>query len=187
MPLMSCRHRPAVLAACAFLFVPVIMAGPVRSDEPSKTVPPSTPPVTATPDSGPRIAVEPPSFDFGRTLPQKAVTREFSIRNFGDRDLVIENVSTSALVDRLGRLSDSRLREICAAAFNVQPCLVFTEAVALDELDRRVAPTVQDQGPFPAQQARCVCPQLQLICTARGVFVVPERLHLDGDWLMAQL
>jgi hypothetical protein len=39
--------------------------------------------------------VDPPSFDFGRTLPQKAVTREFSIRNFGDRDLVIETVSTS--------------------------------------------------------------------------------------------
>jgi hypothetical protein len=39
--------------------------------------------------------VDPPSFDFGRTLPQKAVTREFSIRNFGDQDLVIENVSTS--------------------------------------------------------------------------------------------
>jgi uncharacterized protein DUF1573 len=65
------------------------MAGPVRSDEPSKPVP-------ASPSaSGPRIAVDPPSFDFGRTLPQKAVTREFSIRNFGDQDLVIENVSTS--------------------------------------------------------------------------------------------
>ena len=88
-PLLSRRHRPAVLVACAFLFVPVLMTGPVRSDEPSKPVPasPSAP--------GPRIAVDPPSFDFGRTLPQKAVTREFSIRNFGDQDLVIENVSTS--------------------------------------------------------------------------------------------
>ena len=45
--------------------------------------------------SGPRIAVDPPSFDFGRTLPQKAVTREFNLRNFGDQDLVIETVSTS--------------------------------------------------------------------------------------------
>lgn len=91
-PLLSCRHRPTVLAACAFLFVSVLMIDPVRSDEPSKPVPPSTP---VPPASGPRIAVDPPSFDFGRTLPQKAVTREFSIRNFGDQDLVIENVSSS--------------------------------------------------------------------------------------------
>ena len=89
-PLLSRRHRPAVLAACAFLFASVFMAGPVRSDEPSK------PASAASPSApGPRIAVDPPAFDFGRTLPQKAVTREFSIRNFGDQDLVIENVSTS--------------------------------------------------------------------------------------------
>ena len=66
------------------------MAGP--TDDPSKPASPATP---APSSSGPRIAVDPPSFDFGRTLPQKAVTREFSIRNFGDQDLVIENVSTS--------------------------------------------------------------------------------------------
>ena len=66
------------------------MAGPVRSDEPSKPASPVSPSAP-----GPRIAVDPPAFDFGRTLPQKAVTREFSIRNFGDQDLVIENVSTS--------------------------------------------------------------------------------------------
>ena len=88
--LLSRRHRPAVLAACAFLFVPVLLAGPVRSDEPSKPASAASP---AT--SGPRIAVDPPAFDFGKTLPQKAVTREFSVRNFGDQDLVIENVSTS--------------------------------------------------------------------------------------------
>ena len=94
-PLLSCRRRPTVLATFVFLFVPVLMTGPVRSDEPSKPVPQSTPAPPVTPASGPRIAVDPSSFDFGRTLPQKAVTREFSIRNFGDQDLVIENVSTS--------------------------------------------------------------------------------------------
>lgn len=90
MPLLSCRHRPTVLAACGALFASVFMAGPLRSDEQSK---PASPPSPAA--SGPRIAVEPPSFDFGKTLPDKAVTREFSVRNFGDQDLVIESVSTS--------------------------------------------------------------------------------------------
>jgi hypothetical protein len=44
---------------------------------------------------GPRIAVEPPSVDFGKLLPGKAVGRTFSIRNFGKQDLTIENISTS--------------------------------------------------------------------------------------------
>ena len=89
-PLLSCRHRPTVLASLVFLCAPVLLASPLRSDEQSKPAPDASPAA-----SGPRIAVDPPSFDFGRTLPEKAVTREFSIRNFGDEDLVIENVSTS--------------------------------------------------------------------------------------------
>ena len=89
-PLLSRQHRPAVLAACAFLVASVLMAGP--SDEPSKPVTARQP---APPVAGPRIAVEPPSFDFGKALPQKALRREFNIRNFGDQDLVIENVSTT--------------------------------------------------------------------------------------------
>jgi uncharacterized protein DUF1573 len=91
--LMSRHHRPAFLAACSFLVASVLMAG--LSDESSKPVPPAPQAASAPPASGPRIAVDPPAFDFGRTLPQKAVTREFSIRNLGERDLVIETVSTS--------------------------------------------------------------------------------------------
>jgi hypothetical protein len=45
--------------------------------------------------SGPRIRVEPGAFDFGDTLPEKTLRREFTIRNFGDADLVLEGVSTS--------------------------------------------------------------------------------------------
>ena len=44
---------------------------------------------------GPRIRVEPGTFDFGRTLPNRTLTKEFSVRNFGDRDLVVDGVSTS--------------------------------------------------------------------------------------------
>ena len=42
-----------------------------------------------------RIAVEPSSFDFGRVLPQRTLHKQFSIRNFGSADLVIERVSTT--------------------------------------------------------------------------------------------
>jgi hypothetical protein len=45
--------------------------------------------------SGPRIRVEPESFDFGKALPDKVLRREFTVRNFGDAPLVIEGVSTT--------------------------------------------------------------------------------------------
>ena len=47
------------------------------------------------PAKGPRIAVEPGAFDFGKALKNRSLTKEFSIRNFGTEDLVIENVSTT--------------------------------------------------------------------------------------------
>ena len=39
--------------------------------------------------------MEPPSFDFGRALPQKALSRQFNIRNFGKEELVIDGVTTT--------------------------------------------------------------------------------------------
>ncbi len=45
--------------------------------------------------SGPRIRVEPASFDFGRALPSRTLQKEFSLRNVGDEDLVIERVTTT--------------------------------------------------------------------------------------------
>jgi hypothetical protein len=44
---------------------------------------------------GPRIAVEPPEFNFGKALQNKTLTKEFSVKNFGSEDLVITNVATS--------------------------------------------------------------------------------------------
>ena len=44
---------------------------------------------------GPRIAVEPPAFDFGKALQNKTLQKEFSIRNLGDADLVLDSVTTS--------------------------------------------------------------------------------------------
>jgi hypothetical protein len=74
MPVPSRRRLPTVTAACAVLFATVLLAGP---------------------DDAPRIAVEPPSFDFGKVLPQKELSREFSIRNFGTQDLLVDSITTS--------------------------------------------------------------------------------------------
>jgi hypothetical protein len=44
---------------------------------------------------GPRIAVEPPLFDFGKAVQNKTLQKEFSIRNLGDADLALDSVTTS--------------------------------------------------------------------------------------------
>jgi hypothetical protein len=43
----------------------------------------------------PAIRVDPDGFDFGRALPNKTLSKEFALRNFGDAELVIEGVSTT--------------------------------------------------------------------------------------------
>lgn len=53
------------------------------------------PPNPSATAAGPRIAVEPASFDFGKALPNKTLNKEFQLRNFGNADLVIESVSTT--------------------------------------------------------------------------------------------
>jgi hypothetical protein len=47
------------------------------------------------PPAAPSIRVEPESFDFGKALPGKTLRKDFTIRNFGEADLVIESVSTT--------------------------------------------------------------------------------------------
>ena len=44
---------------------------------------------------GPQIAVEPSAFDFGRALQHKTLTKDFTIRNLGDAELVIKEVKTT--------------------------------------------------------------------------------------------
>ena len=44
---------------------------------------------------GARISIEPQSFDFGKALPNKTLTKEFVVKNFGSEDLLIERVSTT--------------------------------------------------------------------------------------------
>jgi hypothetical protein len=45
--------------------------------------------------NGPRIRVEPGSFDFGRVRPRRTLRKEFRLLNFGDAPLVIERISRS--------------------------------------------------------------------------------------------
>lgn len=47
------------------------------------------------PKKAPRIAVEPMTHDFGTLPPLRTVQKEFTIRNFGKKDLVILGVSTT--------------------------------------------------------------------------------------------
>lgn len=43
----------------------------------------------------PIVRVEPGGFDFGRALPGRTLRKEFSLRNAGDAELVIDGVSTT--------------------------------------------------------------------------------------------
>ena len=62
---------------------------------------PAAPPATqaaaapVTPARAARIAVEPAMFDFGKALQEKTLEKEFTVRNLGNEDLVIESVSTT--------------------------------------------------------------------------------------------
>jgi hypothetical protein len=59
---------------------------------------PAPPGATATPapsERAPQIAVEPEQFDFGRALPERTLSKQFSIRNFGTADLTVDRVSTT--------------------------------------------------------------------------------------------
>jgi len=52
-------------------------------------------PAASPSPAAPRIAVEPPSFDFGTLKPGGVVQREFIVRNVGRADLVIEEIVSS--------------------------------------------------------------------------------------------
>lgn len=63
-----------------------LLAVPLGAGEPS-------PASSAGP--GPRITVEPQSFDFGQALQNRTLSKEFTVKNFGATDLVIERVTTT--------------------------------------------------------------------------------------------
>jgi hypothetical protein len=68
-----------------------LAAGPAFAQQPA-----GAPAETAAASArGPRIAVEPPVFDFGKAQQEKTLEKEFTVKNLGNEDLVIEGVSTT--------------------------------------------------------------------------------------------
>jgi hypothetical protein len=63
--------------------------------EDAKPVPGKAPAAPGQDVKGPRISVEPAGFDFGKAVQNKTLSKEFSIKNYGSEDLVIESVSTT--------------------------------------------------------------------------------------------
>jgi hypothetical protein len=80
---MPSRLRLHVLSLAAFLLLGA--AGDrLRADEKAEA-----------PEKAPKISVEPASFDFGKALQAKTLEKQFSIRNYGDADLVIAQITTT--------------------------------------------------------------------------------------------
>jgi len=81
---MSAKRFPLALVVLGLL-APSPSAFPAAGDDKAE----------AKPAPAPKISVEPASFDFGKTLREKTLEKQFSIRNFGDADLVIEGITTT--------------------------------------------------------------------------------------------
>ncbi len=45
--------------------------------------------------SGPKLVLDPELWDFGRTLKGRVLEKEFTLRNVGDSDLVIDKITTT--------------------------------------------------------------------------------------------
>lgn len=45
--------------------------------------------------SGPKLVIDPESWDFGRTLKNRSLEKRFTIRNVGDAPLVIDRITTT--------------------------------------------------------------------------------------------
>jgi uncharacterized protein DUF1573 len=76
----------------------VLLAGAaaVAVAQPPAAAPAAQPGTTqGAPARAPRIAVEPTVFDFGKAQQEKTLEKEFTVRNLGNADLVIESVSTT--------------------------------------------------------------------------------------------
>ena len=68
-------------------------AASARAEDPKPVA--ARPADAKTATGAPRLAVEPPAFDFGKAVQNKTLQKEFSIRNLGDADLVLDSVTTS--------------------------------------------------------------------------------------------
>ena len=81
--------KRALLMLSAFALVAPLAAQEANPPEKGTTT------EKAPAGKGPRFSIEPESFDFGKALQNKTLSKEFTIHNYGTEDLVIQNVSTT--------------------------------------------------------------------------------------------
>ena len=104
-----------------------------------------------------RLAVEPPSFDFGNVRPEKMLQKELVLRNFGDAFLVIKKVSTTcrctvagAYLKRVAPGASTTLRIAfttpAAAGRTEQTVTIETNDPEHPKVDVKVAATVVASG-----------------------------------------
>lgn len=46
-------------------------------------------------EAAPRLAVDPESWDFGRTLKNRVLEKQFTLKNVGEAELIIDKISTT--------------------------------------------------------------------------------------------
>jgi hypothetical protein len=73
------------------LLAGLLLAPPAAPADPPAATP--SPALASAP--APQIIVEPDHFDFGRVLPERTLSKQFVIRNFGAADLTVERISTT--------------------------------------------------------------------------------------------
>lgn len=122
-----------------------------------------TPLARADGAAGARLAVEPPSFEFGNVRPEKTLRKELVLRNFGDAELVIKKVSTTcgctvagAYAKRVAPGASTTLRIAfttpAAAGRTEQTVTIETNDPERPKVDVKVAATVvASRKPAPRQ------------------------------------
>jgi hypothetical protein len=82
-------------------------------------IPPAGAADRAAPAVGPRIAVEPEGFDFGKALVNRTLKKEFVVRNIGSADLIVDRVTTSCGCTA-ALLDDKQLKPGATATLRVE-------------------------------------------------------------------
>jgi hypothetical protein len=79
--------------------VSMVGAAPAAEDKkpakPAAAAAKSEPAAKPASTKGPKIVVEPATHDFGKALQNKTLTKEFSLKNLGNEDLVVGELGTS--------------------------------------------------------------------------------------------
>jgi hypothetical protein len=95
---------------------------------------------------GPHIALDPESWDFGRTLANRVLEKQFSLMNVGEADLVIDGISTTCGC-AAALLSEKTLRPGQSATLKV----TFATRGFEGHVERKVLLRSNDRGRDPLE------------------------------------